>query len=77
LKKVAKAEAGHVELSKIGIWSWLEEEGQKLLVNRAKVVGPSDLVLPRLGYGWLGSAFDGLQAVTKLEKPSRDRAAGL
>jgi hypothetical protein len=34
------------------------------------------LVLPRLGYGWLGSAFDGFQAVTKLGEPSRHQAAG-
>jgi hypothetical protein len=29
------------------------------------------LVLPRLGYGWLGSAFDGFEADTKTGKPSR------
>jgi hypothetical protein len=28
-------------------------------------------VLPRLGYGWLGSAFDGFEADTKTGKPSR------
>jgi hypothetical protein len=28
------------------------------------------LVLPRLGYGWLGSAFDGFGAITGKSQPS-------
>jgi hypothetical protein len=35
------------------------------------------VVLPRLGYGWLDSAFDGLKALTKLGKPSHNGATGL
>lgn len=34
------------------------------------------LVMPRLGYGWLSSAFDGSRAVAKYGEPSRHQAAG-
>jgi hypothetical protein len=32
--------------------------------------GIVNCLMPRLGYGWLGSAFDGFRAITGISQPS-------